>query len=168
MKKKSNTLYLITILITLILTSAGCKKDKIEPTMSAKIDGVAWSSSALTGELEKKAWADRKEMTINGDFTDNKLIELTIEENTPVGDAITLGTYQMGGILSGTTLRFAKFFPSGATINYSSPFEGSITVTQCDSNAKTISGTFNAKINNFPDVISITDGTFTNISYTIK
>jgi hypothetical protein len=168
MKKKSNALYLITILISLIITSVGCKKDKVEPTMSAKVNGVAWSSSTITGELEKLAFIDSKEMTINGGFNDNKSIELIISENTAVGDGITLSTYQMGGTFGGTTLRFVEFFPPGATVNYSGPFEGSVTVTQCDPVAKTISGTFNAKINDTPDVITITDGTFTNISYTVK
>ncbi len=175
MKKNTNFFYVISILITLVITSVGCKKDKPEPTMptkptmSAKIDGVAWSPESITGELDKSAGFDAKEMSITGNFTNNKRIELVIVEKTSVGDAIALGTYEMtSGIFFGTTLRFAEYFPSGLTINYNSPFEGSITVTQSDPTSKTISGTFKAKINDSSKVISITDGVFKDVTYTIK
>ncbi len=172
MKKNTNIFYVISILTMLVITSVGCKKDKSEPTkptMSAKIDGVAWSPDSITGELEKLPGFDSKEMSIRGGFTDNKLIELTIIEKTSVGDGIAVGTYDMtSGIFFGTTLSFAEYFPSGFTNNYPSPFEGRITVTKSDPTSKTISGTFNAKIDKSSKVISITDGVFTDVSYTIK
>lgn len=166
MKKHTNAFYSILLALVLLTTTFGCKKDdKIEPFMSAKIDGVAWKSTKAFGELEIETGFDFKNMSIKSGFVDDKFIELEINEDNASGKGITVGTYPTS--LFSTTINFAQVLSSGATVNYP-PASGSITVTKCDENAKTISGTFNAKVVNGTTEINITEGVFTDVSYTIK
>ncbi len=122
-------------------------------TMSCKIDGAAWASSAATGLMVTSGGSQA--LTLSGVRTsDGSGINLVLDDSP----AITAKTYDQDTGAMGN-------YSQGTSVFLGSPT--SITVTSLNTAAKTIAGTFSFTATNFVTSATktITDGTFSG-SYT--
>lgn len=154
---------LFTVVIFIMIT--GCKKEEtikeIIPVavMSAKINGVSWTSVARATEISN----GKIIITGTGTSSGEKVINLTIFSDTT-------GTYKLS-INPVKTDFAASYNPSISTITDSSyvAYSGTVVVSKKDVSSKKISGTFSfssRKALNPLQSIEVTEGVFTNLLYT--
>jgi hypothetical protein len=123
-----------------------------------KVDGVAISTATATASLQGGAFA------IAGSFDNGKGIVFTLANVTSVAPA----TYALS---SSVTNRACAYTPSTGALSFTSNYPGaaggSVVVTSVDTTAKKITGTFTCGVKNSAGTVSITEGTFANIPYTV-
>lgn len=161
MKKQISKL----IILTLILGFGSCKKDdsSSSPTttasvMSAKIDGVSWTSlsNQTTSSILNHA------STCTGIAADSSRINFTILQNVALN-----GTYNIG-FTSGNVATYATTSTSVVWLSNGDPTcTGTLKVTGLNPTTKRISGTFSFKGYRASDNTykNITTGVFTNVPY---
>jgi hypothetical protein len=154
----------------LALAVSGCSED----------DSTGGNNGPFAGEVEatvgdkmfatsEKVWAS---------FTDGTFNILAIDDATGETINITVyhaseGTFELGPNSDGNS---AIYIEAGVDKSFSSAMEGGsgeITITELDSENKTVSGTFSftgiyESAENGTEMVKITNGTFTSISYTLE
>ncbi|OQA07763.1 MAG: hypothetical protein BWY67_01654 [Bacteroidetes bacterium ADurb.Bin397] len=168
---------LMNALTTGILASSmlfmftGCSKDDdnrttntptpVVGTMTAKVDGVAWSSmtNRVGGSIMNGVSG------INGVANDSTMITVSIQDIIAAGDTIDIGDGSSNG---GSFALDPNGSAASGWVSQGHPTcTGTFIVTALDTVAKKMSGTFNFKAfrpldNTFKN---ITDGVFTNVTY---
>jgi hypothetical protein len=154
--------------VTLLLCVAACKK-KEETTpaaasapalISARVDGASWKADSVTAELQ-----DEKTFVIKGKAADNSTITLVCR-GTSLNEydlASAAGGY---GLYSSPELLFSSVSSTGGIVT-----SGKLILTHVDKVQQKISGTFRflgVETLNHQDYRTITEGTFTDISYVKK
>ncbi|MEA3444602.1 MAG: DUF6252 family protein [Bacteroidota bacterium] len=146
----------ITALLTIFSFSSCDKEDlKIFATMTAKIDGQAWTSSLRTTELLSEKFV------ITASSLGGELIVITTF-------GIAEGTYTLSLIPTVTEMSAVyKASTDATTEDTYAALEGEIVLTEVDTNEKTISGTFKfSALNLLTETIEITEGKFDDLKYT--
>jgi hypothetical protein len=182
---------IFSLLLSLaIAASWSCKKDS-EPSpvpapasMECKVDNSSWKAATFTNTLIRMTTSlyTGKRLDIRGTAQNGSMIILSISDPSTggQGDGIKLDTYYIN-IFQNLPSDYQSGMPAkGAIGTYTVPLaqklflsdfeapEGQITITACDAAKKTISGNFFFKATNpvGDSGVSITSGTFTNLSYT--
>ena len=148
---------LITI-IAAILFFIGCTKDEegkiIWPTMSAEIDGVEWNSATRVSVLEEGKFI------ITGTSLDGKSLSITVLGTTE-------GLYQ----LNLTSAQVAAVYKESINMTTEDAYvsvTGEVELTDVNTSSKKVSGTFSfVVVRNLTNTINITEGEFTNLTYTV-
>lgn len=144
---------IIIALIPVLLVS--CDKDLLDldlPTMTAEVDGVAWSSLLRVSVLENGVFS------ITGTSLDGNVISLLItgeSEGTYQLSVIPLITEFGASYLNETNIEGAYVATSGEVI-----------LTKVDTVNSIVSGEFHFMAANATSTISITNGEFDNLNYT--
>ncbi|NJO88086.1 MAG: hypothetical protein HC831_03315 [Chloroflexia bacterium] len=137
------------------------------PTMNATVDNEGWNTNATWCIYNKSGKPQNIEIIGSPTLskTADKVIVLTILGNTT-------GTYQFGiGTVSANCNVVYKKTSDAIEggDNYYVAYEATITISEMNTEKKTISGSFSAKCINtalVPDEVIITNGTFKNVFYT--
>lgn len=145
------------ILLAIVITGLlSCSKDdgQINTKMSALIDNVTWNSITRITVLR-----DGK-FNIVGTSIDGKIIDISVFGNTP-------GTYS----ISASEVKFAGLYKESASASTDDIFvatSGEVVLTEVNTSAKEISGTFNMVLRRSLTgaTVSISNGTFTKLKYT--
>lgn len=162
---KKPFLYLIACLLVAGVSS--CKKDdetaKTTPAvsnlMTAKVDGVNWTamSSKVTGSIESNL------SNCTGTASDSSIITFSVTDEWVVN-----GVYDLG---FGSANNAAYTLMNGSMpwlTNGNASCTGTMKVTAINTSSKKMSGTFSFKaFNSLTNTfVNITDGVFTNVTYT--
>lgn len=174
------------------MASWSCKKDSepgIAPAvMECKVDNVSWRAVSFTNKLSRMTTTlyTGKRLDITAASLDGSSITLSISDPSTgtQGDGIKPDTYyanvfqnlppdyQSGTPVKGAIGTYATL--SSQRVYTSSPVsltagEGQITITACDGAKKTVSGSFSFKASSLSDAssVSISAGTFTNLTYRV-
>ena len=185
-------LFSALLLLLTVVSLSSCNKDTepkpapaAPPGMECKINNVSWKAATFNNTLvqEPTAMYPGKRMDIRGTAADGTTLILTVSEpSTTANGGIKVDTYYTGilqnlppNYVSGTPVKGAlgtylvalaqKFYMSDVDAT-----EGQIVITACDATKETVSGTFIFNVINLDDesVMTITSGTFTNLSYTVR
>lgn len=156
--KKNNIMKKVIIIIVAVLFFIGCTKDEegkiIWPAMSAVIDGVEWNSATRVNVLEEGKFI------ITGTSLDGKSLSITI-----FGSAE--GVYE----LNLTSTKVAAVYKESINMTTEDAYisvSGEVELTEVDTSRKKISGTFSfIVVRNLTNTINITEGEFTNLTYTV-
>lgn len=148
----------VLIIIVTILLLIGCTKDEegniIWPAMSAVIDDVEWNSATRVSVLEEGKFI------ITGTALNGKSLSITVFGTTE-------GVYQ----LNLTSIKVAAVYKESINITTEDAYisvTGEVELTEVDTSKKKISGTFSfIVVRNLTETINITDGEFTNLTYTV-
>jgi len=152
----------ITIGIIFIVITIKCKKDSsgntiipgINTSMSAKINGVDWSS------LVRVCNKSGNTITLTGTSADGQIIVLTISPASS-SDSLAINTNYN---LLGTTVYKAS--ATTAINDICAATSGTVKLTQFDKTQKLISGTFSfSAISTSLISTAVTVGDFENVSY---
>ncbi len=153
--------------------------------MDCKVDNNNWSASRFTNRLSRMSSSayTGKRLDISAIALDGTTLTLSVSDPSSgiQGDGIKPDTYHTNVFLnlppdyqSGTPVKAAVGMYTmlvAQKIYTSSPNEGEgqIIVTSCDAARKTISGTFSFAADSMTDSekVTITAGTFTNLSYSV-
>jgi hypothetical protein len=179
---------LLTSLPALIFLS-GCGKNE-EPgpdtrpaAMECKVENNNWRASSFTNRLSRinTSMYTGKRLDISAVALDGTTLTLSISDPSTgiTGDGIKPDTYYTNVFLnlppnyqSGTPVKAAlgtymQLMTQKLYTSSPSEGEGRIIVTACDAARKTISGTFSFTVGSMTDDtrLTITAGTFTNLSY---
>ncbi len=122
-----------------------------------KVDGVAISTASAAATLQGG------NLGIAATFDNGKSVIFslsTVNAVTPTTHALTVGGTKVCAYTASTgALAY--------TSNYTGAAGGSITVTSVDTAAKTMTGTFTCGLRNLNGAVSLTEGVFTNIPYSV-
>jgi len=152
----------LILIASLILFSSACKKDSsnnpiipgINTSMSAKIDGNEWST------IIRSCTKNANTIVLNGVSLDGKIIEINISPNIAT---------EVLSINKDYTIPITSFYKKQATISTNDIYfstNGTVRLSLMDQTNKLISGTFSFSAMSISfGVASITNGSFTNISY---
>lgn len=155
---------------SMLLMFTGCSKDDDNnatntPTpaaasMTAKVDGVAWSS--LSNKVAASIISNVTNLT--GVASDSTVLTISIQDAVSVGDTIDLGP---GSGNAGAFLLTPNGTANGWSSNGNPACYGEMIITAMDVTNKKISGTFEYKVWRATDNTfkTITDGVFTNVTY---
>ena len=164
----------VTVLMVFFLLS-GCKKEdpttKSQPTptgtMTAKIDNVLWEATDAPGTLLKVADQNAKRLDLRG-TADNQRIILTLED-VYQGNCVNLGDYKFEEPYYNALFTYSTITSGGGSITQHFPIDGTFTISECDLSNKTVSGTFNFRLESATedDTLVVTDGVFTDYPYIV-
>lgn len=168
--KLKNALATGILASSMVFMFTGCSKDDdnnsnntpaaVTASMTAKVDGVAWTS--LSNRCAGSIMNGISNLT--GIATDSTVIVITIQDEVAAGDTVDIG------FGSGNAGAFA-LDPNGTAFGWSSngnaTCTGEFIVTALDATNKRMSGTFKFKAHRASDNTfkNITDGVFTNVTY---
>ena len=158
---------------TLVIFAASCNtitsslpSVPATPTVTATVNGSSWSTVGTLGA--GSAFATRNAssgvVTVTGIATDQT--EITLVLNSP-----KVGTSQF--VLSGDVGEYSQGVPDTSTAyvtfpTLTNPLPGSVTITTFDTAKGSISGSFSfvaRKTHNTADTVRITNGVFSNITW---
>ncbi len=150
MKKLFYSLLTISMLL-------GCSKDEDKPkaSMSAQINSVAWSAVTRVTVLTNQKFV------ITGTSLDGKSISITVS-------GATAGTYILGTGSIQCEAVYKKSLTATTEDTYAA-ITGRVVLTEVNTSAKEISGTFEFAVWNASlgtSSISISGGSFENLKYT--
>lgn len=139
-------------------------------SMSAKIDGVQWNSTTVSGTLLKDQSFNAKRLDLNGSGGDKK-IYLALEDDIS-GDCVNTGTYVYDGVVDNALFLLYITNSNGVNVGQGFPIDGTLNITSCDLTNKKVSGTFSFRLEKPDnqggyDTLNITDGVFTDFKYTV-
>lgn len=149
---------LVFVLIASVAINSSCKKDSngnvVIPSMSAKINLTDWSALIRTATITGNT------LSVNGSSLGGEIIQLTVTPDNNASLAVNV-TY---------SISVSSFYKKSLSASIDDTYfavTGSVKLTQLDMTNKLISGTFNfnATSTSF-GVAAITNGEFTNISFT--
>jgi len=165
-------------LLVMSLVFVGCSKDEdsdsaTSGSITATINGIPWTGTKIINvSLIQSASLGEQRLDISAQDGKQMLSlaissELTTVKGMPVrtysfenDDALFLNTYMIGS----------------STFTEHTPVSGQLTITAINTDKKTVSGTFsfeNEKAGILqteivtPDVVNVTNGVFTNLTYTV-
>lgn len=185
---RKNTFSVLLLLVTATLWS--CKKDG-EPnpqppaapaSMECKVNNVSWKAAVFQNTLTQMTTTlfTGKRLDIRGTAADGSTIILTVSEPTTTAtggikpDTYHVNVfqnlppdYQSGSPVKGAIGTYMVGLPPKIYMTNLDAPQGQIVITACDATKKTVSGTFFYEATNFIDDtnMSITTGTFTNLTY---
>ncbi|MES2678337.1 MAG: DUF6252 family protein [Bacteroidota bacterium] len=178
--KIARTIALLLIAVTLF-DSCNKKKDPepepapvvptINGSMTANLNGNSWTSVKNYAELLIDDTDQISAIAINGETADNMFVWGI---DFPTADPnIAVGNHDMGLTRDDAVMIYVKKTANGGTLIEHSPDEGTINITAVDNVNKKISGTFTLLAHKIgstaaADSIKITNGVFTNISFTTR
>ncbi len=146
------------LIIFFVLTVfASCSSDTVDdllPEMSASIDGVEWETITRVTVQKDDTFI------ITGTSTSGETLVIT-----------TYGSAEGTYTLSITSIECAALYKetaSTSTEDASVAVSGSVTLSEVNTSSKTITGTFEFSILNNGTTMSITDGIFDGIKYTVQ
>lgn len=148
---------IIGILLTSMLIFSACNKDDILellPEMSATIDGSEWKS------ITRITFQEDGKFNITGTSAPGETMNITVF-------GTTAGTYELS-VLSPKCAAVYKESVETVLDDAYLAFSGSVDLSEVNSSNKTITGTFNFSVVSLTDTISITNGKFSGIKYTVK
>ncbi|MFH2096914.1 MAG: DUF6252 family protein [Bacteroidota bacterium] len=162
MKKYFVFFAMITVLAASLLTS--CKKDDDD-------DNPLLSTASMTCQVDGNSWAavtrvtrhslTTQTYTITGTDASGAVIVITIR-----GEAV--GTYSSSTSIDSLNAQVGAVYQpdasSPATDNYFSK-SGTVTISSLDETNKKVSGTFSFSLTKSGTAMSITNGKFTDLSY---
>ncbi|UCH15086.1 MAG: hypothetical protein JSV22_03750 [Bacteroidales bacterium] len=148
----------VIIIIVAALFLFSCSKDEegniIWPAMSAVIDGVEWNSATRVSVLEEGKFI------ITGTSLNGESLSITV-----LGSAE--GVYQ----LNLSSAKVAAVYKESINVTTEDTYvsvTGEVELTDVDTSRKKISGTFSfVVLRKLTETINITDGEFTNLTYTV-
>ena len=161
--KKLQTILFVAALLFIGSCSHSSNNSNVQANAwQATINGQAKSGNYVTCYYEVSGDKGLVIALYEGSTASTTFIQLTLEGNAPAD--LTTGTFTLGsgvndgGYIAGTT-------------NYASTNggSGSLVLTQFNLGTKKISGTFNftgKNLMNSSDVVTVTSGSFTNLSIT--
>jgi len=138
----------------MLLIVGSCSKDSVTPTkMAAKIDGKSWSAAFTANTLASDV------IVITGTSALSGIFAITIH-------GTTASTYELGiGKLECTATYKASTLSTDLDIYESTA--GKVVLTKIDRVNKKISGTFQfTMFKPIADIISVSNGTFNDITFT--
>ncbi len=155
---------ILTAIIIGILFISSCKKDNTEPTatMSAKVDGVAWTTITRV----TKHYANTNSFVITGTSVTGEVLIITVKSDQE-------GTYTSSTSIDSVSAQVGCVWQPDATSpttdNYLSK-KGTVNITEINAEDLRISGTFNFDLIKTDSlgvetVKTITEGEFSNLSY---
>lgn len=144
----------ILAILSVVVIFNSCKKEDLitNASMTAKIDGVSWSSITRV-TVEKNGY-----FLITGTSVSGEIIEVTVFGNTA-------STYTLDPNQAAATCG-AVYKPDATSTD--STFvskSGKVILSKVDTKNNLISGTFNFVVTNLDLSKNITDGVFTDLSY---
>lgn len=167
----------ISLFAFIFLLSACSKKGdtpaRDENIFKATINGKAHVFNVVASTLLRSAAFQAKRMDITGISEDGSVrLILTLAEETDQGNGMAVKTYQLDPDADDTE-GFTSYSTSLGNDSWSSLIygeTGTLTITACDVDKKSISGTFETiltGVSNESNVIRITDGKMTNLKYNV-
>ena len=177
----------VLLLLLLQLTIMSCSSESApaeqpQPIsqLSANINNVIWTPTIIKkAKLSKYSMGNQKLFEIIAE-NDAQLLELNMFSNYTADDSMpyTTFTYQnTSNPVNGFGFVQIDYRINGNYIGEHNATSSTITITSINPTTKTISGTFSAVLNKTgilqnvivtPQVLTITNGTFTNINYTVE
>lgn len=168
------------IFLTILIT--GCSSDDNNDennSVSATINGAAWKPTKINSVTLIKVPGEGQRFDIN--IQDNsQMLSLAFESELTTNNAMPLRAYNFYEDAEEEEVSDALFLNTylidGATYTEHLPVSGKITVTSMDPEKKTVSGTFSFRTEKAgilqtkvvtPEVFEVTNGVFTNLSYTV-
>lgn len=153
MKNLAKILSLLLVLV--VVTFFSCSKEdlKIFASMSAKIDGTQWDSSARVTVLE----ADK--FVITGTSLSGEVIAITILGSDE-------GTYTLA--ITPPSAECSALYKASASTSTEDAYvssKGEVVLTKVDKTNKKISGTFKFTVTRLTETMEITEGEFEDLSY---
>jgi hypothetical protein len=136
-------------------------------TFTAKVDGQAYTASATQNTLLIANGESR--MDVRATNATNGLIVTVGELDTD--DVVATKTYKfIGENDDDALLTWYTITPGGGTVTEHILADARVTITSCNATTKKVSGTFSGKLfkaSNDTDTLFITDGVFTDVTYSI-
>jgi hypothetical protein len=148
---------MVTLGMTIILVT-GCKKDSnnvLVTKMKATIDGTEWNTTARATVKNDNGFI------ITGTHVSTTLVTSTLVINI---SGHTTGTYNVIGTSNNCLATYTPVV-SNASESFIS-ITGTVNLTEINTSDKTISGTFEFSCLNLEQIVEITGGSFTDLSYT--
>lgn len=177
-------LLVLSVVFTACSSDDNNNKDP-ESSFSATINGKEWKPTKINMVTLIKVPGSGQRFDINVQ-DDSILLALACESESTTNDAMPLKQYNFFEDPTDTQVSNALFlntylYANGNSLTEHFPVSGKITITSMDASKKTVSGTFSfrneksqdegAKIkvttNPTPAVVEVTNGVFTNLSYTV-
>lgn len=148
---------IVTLLLGVTLTFASCKKnsDSTTPIVTATIGGTAWKATTRTAVLAGNTFTITASSLVTGQ---TMMINI---------NGITPGTYNLDptNLSTGCSCTYNSTKLTGETFTYLGT-QGTVTLTEVDTDNKTISGTFSFTVYNITKgTLDITNGSFSNLEY---
>jgi hypothetical protein len=173
----------IALLLVSIALFSACKKKESDPepeptpaptingSMTANLNGNSWTSIKNSAEFLIDDTDQISAISINGE-TSAEMFVWGIDFPT-ANPNIAVGNHDMGLTKDDAVMIYVKKTANGGTLIEHSPDEGTINITAVDNVNKKISGTFTLLAHKIgstaaADSIKITNGVFTNISFTTR
>lgn len=148
--------YFVLAIVALLFITVSCKKEEGASSMSAKIDGVSWST------ITRVTRHQGTNFIITGTSATGTVIAVTVR-----GDEQK--TYSFSASMDSVSAQCVAVYQPSITSpsedNYFSR-SGSVTLSEVDTENKKISGTFEFTVMNLEDAKEITAGKFENLTYT--
>lgn len=136
-------------------------------SFSALVDGQKFTSTAMQNSLLAVTDYEQSRLDVRGSDGKNMIIVSVAEEGTD--EAIHLGAYDFEDETNTALLTYMTLTSGGGSVSKHIVTEAHVTVTSCNTAKKTVSGTFSGKLfstENSEDTLVITNGIFTDASYT--
>lgn len=174
------------LLLSIIFTA--CSSDDnndAESSFSATINGKEWKPTKINMVTLIKVPGSGQRFDINVQ-DDSVLLALACESELTNNDAMPLKQYNFFEDPTDNQVSNALFvntylYANGNSLTEHFPVSGKITITSMDAAKKTVSGTFSFRTEKSPDeeskikvtttptptVFEVTNGVFTNLSYTV-
>ena len=158
--------------VSIMVILSACKKDDPQPEscengmFKATVNGTTATGSSFSNTLVKTnaGAASVKRMDIRATDAEGRQLIITISDQTTGtnGDGVSTDPYiPFEDVTTGTENTFFFTIIEDA-VSYSFS-DGNLDITSCDSSSKKVSGTFSFSDDDF----QVTNGTFTNMCYTV-
>src|SRR6218665_481759 len=185
-KTKFNITALLTLSLLVLVAVSSCKKKKSDPepepaavtpapqtngTMTAVLNGNSWTSTRNSADLLIDDDQQISAFAINGETAaDLFVFGFDIPNANP---NLVIDMHDQGLTRDDAVMIYTKKKPNGGTIIEHNPDEGTLNITSVDNASKKVSGTFTLKAHKIgstaaADSIIITNGVFTNVSFTVR
>ncbi len=181
-----NNTKLISLALVVLISISSCKKKSSDPepesapapvapamngSMTAMLNGASWTSVKNSAELLIDDDQQISGFAINGETAGDMFVFAF-----DIPDANTnllVDTHDQGLTKDDAVMLYVKKNAGGGTSIQHSPDEGTMNITSVDNTNKKASGTFTLKLHKIgstasADSIKITNGIFTNLSFTVK
>lgn len=177
--------YSISLVLLSIFFFACSKSDSggSGSSFQAKINGTSYNFNLETSHLLRSTVTNEKRLDFSGTSTDGTIkLVVTLGEQSSTGNGMSVKLYkiQLFNEDNPSTTEDESLDSDDGFITYGSKVgsnfvfgvyaeKGSMRVSACNESAKTISGTFECTLTdlNNNNVITISEGKFNNISYTV-
>ncbi len=142
-------------------------------TISLKLNGVNQTATITSAQLIKSQGSDEKLLQIIAENTDYSF-QLNFFGSYSANNTLPLGNYIFDEE-SPEGYFYVSYKSNGNTFGMHLPQSGNLTISSMNESSLTVSGTFNQVLTGggevggqtLPETLTVTDGTFSNIVYTV-